>query len=78
MHYRAISKATWHNCHNVWLVDTDLDEPGFIDAKSEAEAEEKFRLMHSLCPTCLKTGTPVAVEFESHIHVDKLPRFGIK
>ncbi len=78
MHYRVISKATCRNCKNAWLIDTDQSEPGFIEAKSETEAEERFRMMHSLCPTCLKTGTPVAVEFDGPIHIDSLPRFGIE
>jgi hypothetical protein len=78
MHYRAIGKVSCPNCHNVWLIDTDQSEPGFIEAKSEAEAAERFRLIHRLCPACLKTGTPVAVEFDNYIHVDSLPRSGIK
>jgi hypothetical protein len=78
MHYRAVGKVTCPNCHNAWLIDTDLSEPGFIDAKSEAEAAERFRLIHRICPTCLKTGTPVAVEFDGYIHVDSLPGFGTK
>ena len=62
----------------MWLIDTDQSEPGFIEAKSEAEAAERFKLMHSLCPTCLRNGTPVAIEFDNYIHVDSLPRFGVK
>jgi hypothetical protein len=71
MHYRAIGKVACPNCQNAWLIDTNLSEPGFIDAKSEAEAAERFRLIHRICPTCLKAGTPVAVEFDGYIHIDR-------
>ncbi len=69
MWYRAIGKLSCPTCKNVWTVDTNLSEPGFIEAKSEAEAE-RFRLAHSLCPTCLEAGTPVAVDFGGYIHVE--------
>jgi hypothetical protein len=55
------------------MIDTDFGDPGFIEAKTEAEAAERFRLMHRVCPTCLASGTPVAVEFDSYIRVDSLP-----
>jgi hypothetical protein len=73
MHYRAIGQLSCQNCHKTWIVDTNFSEPGFIDAKSESEAAERFRLIHRLCPTCLETGTPVAVDFESYIRVENLP-----
>ncbi|HXZ78905.1 MAG TPA: hypothetical protein VEG30_03185 [Terriglobales bacterium] len=78
MHYRAIGKATCRSCHNVWVIDTDQSEPGFIDAESESAAAERFKLMNRLCPTCLKAGNPVAVEFDTYIHVDRQPLFGTK
>ncbi len=78
MRYRAIGKVSCPTCKNNRVVDTDLSEPGFIEAKSEAEAAERFRLIHRLCPTCLKAGTPVAVDFDNYIHVDILPRPGTK
>jgi len=73
MHFRAIGKVKCPNCGEVRVIDTDASEPGFIDAKSEAEAAERFRLMNRVCPICLKAGTPVAVEFEGYIRVDVLP-----
>ncbi len=72
MRYRAIGKLSCPTCKKVWEVDTNLSEPGFIEAKSDAEAAERFRLAHSLCPTCLKAGTPVAVDFGGYIHVEIL------
>ncbi len=78
MQYRVIGKVTCPTCKNVWVVDTDVSEPGFIEAKSEAEAAERFRFLHRLCPTCLKAGSAVAVDFDNYIHVDDLPRLGIK
>jgi hypothetical protein len=75
MHYRAIGKVACPHCHNAWVIDTDSSEPGFIDAKSEAEAAERFRLIHRLCPTCLKTGTPVAVAFDGYIRVESRSGF---
>ncbi len=74
MQYRAIGKLSCPACKNVWTVDTNLTEPGFIEAKSEAEAAERFRLVHRLCPTCLITGTPVAVDCGGYIHVEIPPR----
>jgi hypothetical protein len=78
MHYRAVGKVICPDCHNASVIDTDGSEPGFIDAKSEAEAAERFRLIHRLCPICLRTGTPVAVEFDGYIHVESLPGFQVK
>ena len=75
MHYRAVGKVSCHNCGKVWVIDTNLNDPGFIEAKSEAEAAERFRLIHRLCPTCLETGTAVAVEFDGYIRVEKLPGY---
>lgn len=73
MQYRAIAKVSCPNCRKAWVIDSDQGAPAFIEAKSEAEAAERFRLMHRLCPTCLAAGTPVALEFEDVIHVDTLP-----
>ncbi len=78
MRYRAIGKVTCPTCGNVRVIDTDQSEAGFIEAKSEAEAAERFRLMYRLCPMCLKAGTPSAVEFDGYIHIDTLPRTEIK
>ncbi len=78
MRYRAVGKLRCSRCKSVWVADTDSSEPGFIEAKSEAEAAERFRLIHRLCPTCLESGTPVAVEFDSYIRVDVLTPAGVK
>ncbi len=72
MEYRAVGKIRCNTCGRVWVADTDFSEPGFIEAKSEAEAAERFRVMHRLCPTCLQAGNPVAVEFDGYIRVDML------
>lgn len=72
MQYRAIAKVSCPNCRQSWVVDSDKGAPPFIEAKSEAEAAERFRLMHRVCPTCLGAGTPAAVEFDV-VRVDTLP-----
>jgi hypothetical protein len=73
MQYRAIAKVSCPNCRSAWVIDTDQGVPPFIEAKSEAEAAERFRLMHRICPTCLAAGTPAAVEFDGFIQVATLP-----
>ncbi len=73
MHFRAIGKIACPRCGDVRVIDTAASEPGFIDAKSEAEAAERFKLIHRVCPACLKAGTPVAVDFEGYIRVEALP-----
>ena len=49
---------------------TDDDK---IEGDDANKAAESFKEKHRLCPHCLKLGTSVAVEFNSHIHVDRLP-----
>ncbi len=73
MQYRAIARVSCPNCRNQWVVDSEQGTPPFMEAKSEAEAAERFRLLHRLCPTCLAAGTPVPVEFEGILRVDTLP-----
>jgi ribosomal protein L32 len=73
MHFRAIGKIKCPNCREVRVIDTAAADPGFIDAKTEAEAAERFKLIHRVCATCLKAGTPVAVEFDGFIRVEALP-----
>ncbi len=72
MRYRAMGKLRCPTCKKAWLADTGQGDPGFIEAKSEAEAAERFKLAHRLCPTCLQAGIPTAVEFESYIRVEVL------
>lgn len=78
MRYRAIAKVICHTCKNVWVIDSQGSESGFVEAKSEAEAAERFRMMHVLCPTCLKGGIAVAVEFSGPIRIHNLPALGTK
>ncbi len=70
MRYRAVAKVRCAACARSWVIDTGFSAPGFIEAKSEAEAAERFRLLHRLCPTCLEGGSPVPVEFDGYIRID--------